>query len=154
MAGENQTARARSSRRPSAIRLIFSYEGNDIKLESRQRVNMVTPPGEPLESDPQEQSGFWVELRDRAGRTLRRQLLHDPIRYDVEVFSDDPEQSLARIPVERPSGVFVVVVPEMEDADYVALIGTPPEQRAARAPAREIARFSLAEAPGGRGEEH
>jgi hypothetical protein len=153
MAGENQAARARSSRRPSAVRLIFSYEGNDIKLESRQRVNMVTPPGEPPESGPQEQSGFLVEVRDRAGRALRRQFLHDPIRYDAEVFSDDPEQSVARIPVERPSGVFVVVVPEMEDADYVALIGTPPEQRAARGAAREIARFSLAEAPGGRGEE-
>ena len=130
---------------PGAVRLIFSYEGNDIKLESRQRVNMVVAPGEPVvaEGAPEERSGFWVEIRDGADQPLRRQLLHNPIPRDAEVFSDDPAQSVARIPLERPSGVFSVLVPEIEEAEYVALIGTPPEQPADLVQAREIARFSL-----------
>ena len=128
---------------PGAVRLIFSYDGNEIKLESRQRVDMVVPPGEPIEAGREEQSGFWVEVRSKADEPLRRQLLHDPIPRDAEVFSDDPTQSVARVPVDRPSGVFSVLVPEIEEAEYVALIGTPPDQRAQLGPAREIARFSL-----------
>lgn len=127
---------------PGAVRLIFSYDGNEITLESRQRVDMVVPPGEPIEA-AREQSGFWVEVRNGADEPLRRQLLHDPIPRDAEVFSDDPTQSVARIPIDRPSGVFSVVVPEIGGAEYVALIGTPPDQPAALGPAREIARFNL-----------
>ena len=127
---------------PGAVRLIFRYDGDEITLESRQRVDMVVPPGEPLDA-AREQSGFWVEVRDGTDEPLRRQLLHDPIPRDAEVFSDDPTQSVARIAIDRPSGVFSVVVPEIDEAEYVALIGTPPGQRAALGPAREIARFTL-----------
>ncbi len=130
---------------PGAIRLIFSYEGNDIRLISRQRVNVVTPLSESLESSLEGQSGFWVEVRDKAGQPLRRQLMHDPIRYDAEVFSEDPGRSVARIPLERPSGVFVVLIPEIEEADHLVLIGTPLAERPALTEAREIGRFSLAE---------
>jgi hypothetical protein len=126
-----------------AVRLIFQYEGEDLSLVSRQRVAMTVPPSEPLDVNLEERSGFWLEVRDKAGNALHRQLMHDPIRHDVEVFSDDPEQSVARVPVEHPSGVFSVVLPAPEDADHVALIGTPMEDRPALARAREIYRFSL-----------
>jgi hypothetical protein len=127
----------------AAIRLIFKYEGSDISLVSRQRVEMKVPPSEPLEASLEDRSGFWLEVRDAAGTTLHRQLMHDPIRHDAEVFSDDPERSIARVPVEHPSGVFSVVLPAAEEADHVALIGTPLEERPAIARAREISTFSL-----------
>ena len=130
---------------PNTLRLIFSYEGNEIRLISRQRVNVVTPSSEPLEGSPERQSGFWVEVRDKAGKPLRRQLMHDPIRHSAEVFSEDPERSVARIPLERPSGVFAVLIPEIEGADHLALIGTPLEKRPALTEALEIARFNLTE---------
>lgn len=148
MTDESQAARLPSGG-PRAVRLIFSYEGDEIKLISRERVKVRTPPSEALEGSFEGRSGFWVEVRDEAGQPVHRELLHDPIRRDAEVFSEDPERSVARIPVERPSGVFAVLVPEIDEADEVALIGTPLEERAALAPAREIARFSLAEEPGG-----
>lgn len=129
---------------PGGVRLIFSYEGNDISLVSRQRVNMLVPPSEPLEGLAG-QSGFWVEVRDKAGHPLRRQLMRDPIRHDAEVFSEDPARSVARIPVERPSGVFVVLIPEIAGAEHLVLIGTPPAERPAIREAREIARFNLGE---------
>ncbi len=148
---ENQATPGRSSG-PSAVRLIFSYEGDDIRLISRQRVNVVAPASEPPEGDLERRAGFWLEVRDEAGQALRRQLMQDPIRHDVEVFADDPDRSVARIPLERPSGVFAVLIPEIEEADHVALIGTPLEERPALARAREIARFSLADEPEGGGE--
>ena len=126
-----------------AVRLILRYEGADVSLVSRQRVAMLVPPSEPLDVSLQERSGFWLEVRDKAGNALYRRLVHEPIRNDVEVFSDDPERSVARVPVERPSGVFSVVLPVPEDADHVALIGTPMEDRPAIARVREIYRFSL-----------
>ena len=33
-----------------AVRLIFNYDGNEITLESRQRVDMLVPPGEPIDT--------------------------------------------------------------------------------------------------------
>jgi hypothetical protein len=150
MTPESEPAKARPSE-PRAIRLIFSYEGNEVTLISRQRVSVVTPPSDPLGS-LEGKSGFWVEVRDKAGQPLHRELMHDPIRHDAEVFSEDPERSVARIPLERPSGVFAVLIPEIEEADHLALIGTPLEERPALAEAREIALFSLAEGGEGRGE--
>jgi hypothetical protein len=147
MTHENPAAPARPNG-PGAVRLIFSYEGDDIRLISRQRVNVVTPPSEPLDS-LEGRSGFWVEIRDEAGQPLHRELMHDPIRHDAEVFSEDPERSVARIPLERPTGVFAVLIPEIEEAEHLVLIGTPLEERPALAEAREIARFSLAEERGG-----
>ena len=77
--------------------------------------------------------------------------MQDPLRRDVEVFSPDPERSVYRAPVEDPSGIFVVVVPDLEGADHVALMssgapgaaaagGVSPE---AAGPAAEFARFPL-----------
>lgn len=126
-----------------AVRLIFSYEGSDVTVISRQRIDVVLPPSEPLDVSTAERSGFWIEVRDTTGAPLHRQLMHDPIRHDAEVFSDDPSQTIARVPVEHPSGVFSVVVPAAEEADHVALMGTPLEERPAVAAARELATFSL-----------
>jgi hypothetical protein len=70
--------------------------------------------------------------------------MEDPLSRDVEVFSPDPERSVYRAPVEKVSGIFVVVVPELEEADHVSLMSSAaPSAAAARAPATEFARFSL-----------
>jgi hypothetical protein len=67
--------------------------------------------------------------------------MDDPLRQDVEVFSPDPEQSVARTPVEKPSGIFTVLVPDLEEADHVTLMSST---------APELARFSLrADSEGG-----
>jgi hypothetical protein len=127
---------------PGALRLIFEYQGSDIRLVSRQRVAMAVPPGDPIEGRDTE-SGFWVEVRDGAGNPLHRRVMHDPVRHDVEVFSDDPAQSLARVPVPQPAGTFAVLIPDIAAADHVALVSSPPGQHLAIAPAAEVARFSL-----------
>lgn len=139
---------ASSQRSPAAVRLTFAYDGDDVRLLSRQRVEMTIPPGDAVEGH-EAQVGFWVEVRGVDGRLLHRRVMHDPIQRTVEVFSDDPEQTVSRVPVQRPEGVFTLVVPDVEDADHVALISSGPQLPGARAAAREIARFPMRPAPPG-----
>jgi hypothetical protein len=131
---------------PTAVRLTFTYEGDEVRLVRRQPVEMIIPPTDALSGYEGEQ-GFWVEVRSGQDETLHRRVMDDPLRQDVEIFSPDPEQSVARTPVEKPSGIFTVLVPDLDEADHVALMSSAapsiaPEM-AARGPATELARFSL-----------
>lgn len=140
--------------RPRALRLTFSYEGDEVRLVGQRSLEMIAPPTDELSGHEGEQ-GFWIEVRSDQDETLHRLVMQDPLRQDVEVFSSDPEQSVSRAPVEKPSGRFVVVVPDLAEADHVTLMssGTPgaaargvsPEaaSRAPAGPAAEFARFSL-----------
>ena len=71
---------------------------------------------------------------------------------DAEVFSDDPQRSVARIPSTTSSGVFTVLVPDLDAADHVALMGTSAatstdtsadRSAAAQDTPRRLARFDL-----------
>jgi len=85
------------------VRLTFTYEGDEVRLVSQQPVEMIVPPTNALSGYEGEQ-GFWVEVRSEQEAALHRRVMDDPLRQDVEVFSPDPEQSIARTPVEKPSG--------------------------------------------------
>ena len=127
-----------------ALRLTFRYEGDRIELVSRQPVEMTLPPSHPLE-EAEGQSGFWFTVRGRDGQPLYRRVMHPPIRTDAEVFSPQPTQNIKRVPVSRPSGTFVLVVPDLEAAETVTLHMHPLEPEAQALPAREIGRFELRE---------
>jgi hypothetical protein len=126
-----------------AIRLIFEYEGRRVRLLSRQRVDMLPPPSDPLVGEGQ--LGFWVDVRDAGGRVLHHQVMQDPVRGDVEAFSDEPDVSVVRIPVSEPRGNFAVLVPALEAADHLALMSSAPAEGVALRAATELARFSLAD---------
>lgn len=140
-----------SGEEPGAVRLVFAYEGEVVRLVSRQPVEVVVPPSDPVTGYEAEQ-GFWVETRAADETTLHRRILPDPFSGDVEVFSDDPQQSMSRSPVAEPSGSFTVLVPAEEEADHVALFSSAAAAARARAeggpevaalPAVQVARFSL-----------
>lgn len=143
---------------PRALRLTFSYQGDEVRLVGRRSVEMIAPSTGRLGGDEGEQ-GFWVEVRSDNHETLHRSVMEDPLRRDIEVFSPDPGRSMSRAPVEKPSGMFVVVIPEFEEADHVALMssgapgaatrGASPEAAAGTpaGPAAELARFSLRSGP-------
>jgi hypothetical protein len=131
-----------SGREARSVRLTFSYDGDDVRLESRQPVEMLAPPSDPVEGS-EHQAGFWTEVRDAQGSVLHRKVMHDPVRRDAEVFSPDPERSITRVPLERPRGAFAVLVPLVPGADHVALMGVPAAGAAAFAPAVELHRVSL-----------
>lgn len=131
-----------------AMRLTFSYDGDEVKLVSQQRVDMTVPPSDPLKNY-QKQKGFWAELKNESDKTLYRRVMHNPTRNDAEVFSDDPEKGISREPAPKRKGVFVVVVPDK--GEEVALSRSTPEKKGpmrgirslASKPAKEILRFKL-----------
>ena len=134
------------------MRLTFSYDGDDVKLVSQQRTDMLVPPSDPL-TGFKNQKGFWAELRSERDKTLYRQVMHNPTRNDAEVFPDPdaPAQGISREPAPKRKGVFVVVVPDTDKGDEVTLSRSSPEEvglesglRAlASKPATEILRFKL-----------
>jgi hypothetical protein len=150
-------ADSKAPERPRAVRLTIAYNGDQMELVSQQSVAMKVPPSDPIESAANiaeaaaMQTGFWVDLKDEQDQTLYRRVMHDPIRRDVEVFSPPGlPQTVERAPVAEPRGVFSVVLPEIEAAQAVSLVGTPPQPMGAAElaaegpePAREIARFDL-----------
>jgi len=125
-----------------AIRMIFAFDGEHVHLVSQQNVEMVLPPSDPLQG-VEGHKGFWYELRDAQDRALYRRVMHNPMQENVEVFSDDSKQSVARQTVPNRKGVFVVVVPDTEKGHAVTLSSSPRRVQLAHQPAREIARFAL-----------
>jgi hypothetical protein len=125
-----------------ALRLTFEYEGEEVRLVSRQRVAMLVPPPE-LASSEEGQAGFWYELQDPDGRATYRRAARNPLRSDVEVFSPDPDESFTHIEMPEPRGVFTLLVPDLEGARTLVLVGGPAGPAQALTPAREIARFDL-----------
>jgi hypothetical protein len=125
-----------------AVRMIFSFDGEHVHLVSQQSVEMVLPPSDPV-GGIEGQKGFWYELRDAQDRPLYRRVMHNPMQEDVEVFSEDPRQSVARQTVPNRKGVFVVVVPDTAEGQTVTLSSSPRRIQPAHQPAREIARFAL-----------
>ena len=127
-----------------AVRLIFSYDGNDVQLVSQQPVEMVLPASDPV-SGHEGQKGFWAELKDQKNQTLFRRVMHNPMSGDVESFSNDPTQTVTRHPVPSSKGVFVVLVPDTEEGHAITLSSSTGEGQAmlAMKPATEIARFEL-----------
>jgi hypothetical protein len=125
-----------------AVRLMFGYKGSRVRLLESQRVEMLAPAGEP-DPIPKRSSGFWVELRDARGRGLYQQVLYQPIRYEVEVFPENHRDPMRYQPVNNPEGVFVVVVPDLPDAQTLVLFASPPEPAKASEPAAELLRVPL-----------
>lgn len=108
----------------AALRVTFAYRDRDIRLVAGKRVAMIAPP--PVTAPPTSgQSGYWIELRSAAGKLLYHRALSSPLRRDVEVFSDDARQSIARIPVSAHEGRFEVLVPDLPDARTCHFFGTP-----------------------------
>ncbi len=148
MANTPQYPSSPAENEPRAIRLTFSYVGNEIELTDTQRLAMFVPPDDSLEPG-REQSGFWVEVRDADGQPLFRQLMHHPIETTREVFPADPHGEIIRTPVADPRGVFSIVIPDLADARILALVGSPSEADRRSEAAREMARFDLTRITGG-----
>lgn len=144
-------AKARKTSEPvKALRLMFSYDGDDVKLISQQRTEMMVPPSDPLKGYGKHK-GFWAELKNERDKTLYRHVMHNPTRNDAEVFPETPGQSISREPAPKRKGVFVVVVPDTGKGEEVTLSRSSPEGRGpasgllalASKPASEIMRFKL-----------
>jgi hypothetical protein len=125
-----------------AVRLTFEYDGDKVRLVRRTPLDKVPPPSDPTEGY-EGQSGSWLELRDARGRVIHRQVLHHPIKHDVEVFSGDPGHPFVRHMLDKPTGDFDVIVPEYEAPHSAVLFHSTHERGIPSGPSQEFARFTL-----------
>jgi hypothetical protein len=140
-AGKEKTGSRKAPRRiTKAVRLIFSYEGDKVKLVSQKPVRMTIPPSDSLE-DYEEHKGFWAELKNEKKKTLYRRVVHNPIKTDVEIFPDSPEQGITRVPSPKRSGTFTVLVPDTVKGHEVTL------SRSTEAPPGQTPGFGLTAMP-------
>ena len=103
----------------NAMRLTFVHRAGKLQLQSRISVDARIPA-----SPPSGDHGFWVELRDSNDNPLHKQIIHNPIVADREVFSPDPSRSVERAPGGRSEDVFSVLVPDLPDARSLALVSS------------------------------
>ena len=135
------------------MRLIFEYDGDDVRLVMQQPVDL---PATDVAASPAQQAGYFVDTRDASGRTLARVAARGAFPDSVEVFPERQGEPMTRMPVDRPRGAFTIIVPVPQDADHVRVVQvTPPQgdatqfttrsaaQPAAAAQERELARFPL-----------
>src|SRR5262245_1280796 len=115
-----------------AMRLIFEYEGNQVRLVSQQPVEMAIT-GSDLARV--EHPGYYVDTRDASDRTLARVPARNAFSASVEVFPEKPGEPIARVDVLQQRGAFTVVVPVPENADYLSVVQITHGRPDAQAPA-------------------
>lgn len=140
------TDRPQLAPRHMAIRLLVAYDGDQLNVIDRRRVEMTTPPSDPIQGFAG-QSGFWYELRDAGDNVLYRRIAESPITQEVEAF--EPDGSATRHVIEQPKGVFTVLVPDIPEADHVAIVSSPVAARQTiDRPAETLTRLALREPQG------
>src|SRR5215213_3041906 len=133
-----------------AMRLTFSYDGDDVKLLSQQRTEMIVPPSDAVKGYGT-YKGFWAELRSGSDKTLYRTVMHNPTKNDAEVFPESRSGVISREPAPKRRGVFVVLVPDTDKGEEVILCRSAPATKGptkgiralASKPAEEILRLKL-----------
>ena len=133
---------------PKAWRLICTFDGADVRVTSRRRIEMVVPPTDSLEGY-EGRVGFWIELRDRQGRVVYRRSMQSPFERTAEVLVDSVTGLLAHMPIDQVRGTFVVLVPDLDQGEYVALINGTAQPGATQGRPVEVARLPLREADAG-----
>lgn len=138
------------------LRLTFKVREDGFELASVERLPMITPPQPGERPEMGKHSGHWMELRGARGRVLAHRLLDHSLLHSVEVHS--PDGTIRREFGGPQPGIFEVLLPDLDGAREVVLVGSELEDpRAARAkgakraaePSRELARFDLSRREGG-----
>jgi hypothetical protein len=106
-----------------AIRLIFEYEGDEVRLVTQQPVEMAITG---FDIAQVERPGYYVDARDADGQTLARVPARNAFAASTEVFPEQPGEPITRIDVPEPPGAYTVVVPVPERADHVAVTRVAP----------------------------
>jgi hypothetical protein len=77
-----------------AMRLIFEYEGEQVRLVSQQPVEMAVTGADLSQVN---YPGYYVETRDPNGKTLSRIVAHNAFAVSTEVFPEEPGKPITRV---------------------------------------------------------
>jgi hypothetical protein len=84
-----------------AVRLIFEYDGNQVRLVGQVPVEMTVTS---VDVTPSEGPAYYVDTRDAADQTLARVTAHGAFATSAEVFPEQPGQPIVRVDVAQPRG--------------------------------------------------
>lgn len=119
-------------------RLTYAYKDEEIKLIRAEHVQMIALP--PVGPVPREgQSGHWLEVRGAHDELLYHRILPELIPQDREVFTNDPERSVHRVPLKAPEGEFQILAPDIDGASHLVVHGHGPGTKATE-PAQILAK--------------
>jgi hypothetical protein len=104
-----------------AIRLIFEYEGDRVRLVQQTPVDIVPST---LPTVNAETSGVFVDVRDAENHTLARVAAPEALTTSVEAFPERHDQPITRSDMPRATGAFTVVVPVANAGDHVTIVRT------------------------------
>ena len=130
-----------------AARLIFEYEGEDVRLVSQQQVDVAAANVQTAGGDV---SGVFVDVRDASNGTLARVPARDAMTTSLEVFPERQDEPITRVTVPRGKGAFTVLIPMPDEADHATIVrveprtsGVPPGLRASASDAVDLVSFPL-----------
>lgn len=106
-----------------AMRLIFEYEGDEVRLVTQQPVETVVTG---FDIAQVQSPGYYVDARDTDGQTVARVPARNAFATSAEVFPEQPGEPITRVDVPEPRGAFTVIVPVPESADHVAIARVSP----------------------------
>ncbi len=104
---------------PHSVRLIFEYEGDDVRLISTQWVDMMVS-GFDLQRE--QLAGHFVEVRGGDDQTLSRVPVRDAMTGSREVFPEQAGEPITRVDAPAEKGAFTVVVPVTGAADHLSVV--------------------------------
>lgn len=102
-----------------AVRLIFEYEGDQVKLVSQQPVDMTVTGADLAQTNF---PGYYVETRDPQGKTLSRIVAHHAFSTSTEVFPEEHGKPITRVEMPQAKGAFTVISPLPANADHVSVV--------------------------------
>lgn len=115
-----------------AARLIFEYEGEQVRLVSQQLVDMVVTGFDLARTH---HAGVYVDARDAGGKTLTRVPARDAFVSSTEVFPERAGEAIVRIEPTKLKGAFTVVVPVPQETNKVTVVRVAPAQPDTQLPA-------------------
>jgi hypothetical protein len=112
---------------PTAVRLLFEYEGDEVRLLQQQPVDVAVS-GFDLHRGLV--PGHHVEVRGPDEELLSRVPIRSGMSASVEVFPEDHSQPITRTDLPEARGAFTVVVPTTPQADHVTVVRIEPGEHA------------------------
>ena len=106
------------------MRLIFEYEGDQVRLVSQAPVNLSITGFDLART---QRPGYYIDTRDAGGQTLARVPARNLFSTSTEVFPEQPGDLISRVEVATPRGAFTVVVPAGNGADSVSVVRVAPD---------------------------
>ncbi len=118
-----------------AVRLIFEYEGQTVRLISQQPVEMVIPDSDiDISAAAADHPAHFIDMRDAANKTLARVMVREAFATSAEVFPERSGDPITRVDIPVPKGAFTAVVPVADNADHVTLVKAAPSAEMAPGP--------------------